>query len=180
MKKLILLFTLTFSFSSIANILIEPYFGMALNGSWEDGNSDGDYASAGSTYGARLGYQSMGLQLGVDWRNFSADLEVDGQDDSEYSHNPMYAFIGYEFPVLFRIYAQMAISGEGEVKDGNTYTGMDSTIIGLSYSGLPFIAINFEMVNYAWDEFETQGGATGDSELEASHYLLSLSLPISL
>ena len=81
---------------------------------------------------------------------------------------------------MFRVYAEMAISGEGEVEDGNTYKGMSSTIIGLSYTGLPFVALNFEMVNYSFDEFETEGGVEGDSEFEGSHYLLSLSLPLNL
>lgn len=183
MKKLILLLSLVFiSFQVNAGILIEPYFGTAINSSVDDTNDEGEYASA-TAYGARLGYQNLGLQLGIDWRNFTAEIDMDSQnDDIEYTHNPIYAFIGYEFPVMFRIYAGFAISGEGSGELGNNeadYTEMSSNYIGLSYTGLPFIALNFEMVNWGWDT-EDFGNNENDSDFEGSHYLLSVSLPLNL
>jgi hypothetical protein len=182
MKKLLLLFILTFSFSSYASILIEPYFGTAMNSEIEIGNNDAEEYSSGSSTGARLGYQSMGLQLGIDYRMHSNESEVNNID-TEHSHNAIYGFVGYEFPVMFRVFAGMAVSGSGEATLGSSdydLSDLSSTTLGISYKGLPFIAINFEMVNYSFDTVENSSGDEVDIDYSGSHYLLSLSLPINL
>lgn len=186
MKKLILLLSLVLiSFQANAGILIEPYYGMINSGSVEgDGDFEEDYT--GTEMGARLGWTSLGLQLGVDYRIHSIEFEtrISGFDvDFDVEHTGMYAFIGYQFPVMFRLYGAYAISGNGgytaTVNGAETevdYEGFNSTILGASYTGLPFVAINFEVVNFEWDEDED-----GNEESnEWSHYLLSVSIPISL
>lgn len=181
MKNIILLLTLgLLSFHANAGLLIEPFYGVALNGSIETENDDADYDS-GSTYGARLGWTMMGLQLGVDYRNHLNEFEVNDVD-IETASTITYAFIGYEFPVMFRIYAGMGVSSEGTFDNGTNEFDLSeasSTVVGLSYKGLPFIAINFEMVNYDWDTIELDGNDVND-EYSGSHYLVSLSIPINL
>lgn len=181
MKKLVLLMSLVFiSFQANAGILIEPFYGLALSGTVEDQNDDADYDS-GSTYGARLGWTTLGLQLGIDYRNHSNEFELNNTD-YEYGHTLTYAFIGYEFPVMFRLYAGMAVAGEGTLDSSSELDLSDasSTVIGLSYKGLPFIAINFEVVNYEWDTIELNGNELNNAEVSGNHYLVSLSFPLSL
>jgi len=184
MKNFLLLTVLIFTTSQAqASFLIEPFYGMALNGEVEDTNYDESYDS-GSTLGARFGYQNMGLQLGVDYRIHSNEFEAANGTDVEYSHTGIYGFIGYEFPVLFRIYAGFLLSGEGSAEAGSVdvdYTDMSSTYFGISYTGLPFLAINFESVSYehGTEEFSSSS-SDADSDFGGTHYLLSLSVPFNL
>lgn len=182
MKKLVLLLSLVFiSFQANAGILIEPFYGMAFSGSVETANDDADYDS-GSTYGARLGWTSLGLQLGIDYRNHSNTAEF-SNTDYDLSQQITYAFIGYSFPVMFRLYAGMGVSSGGTLEAGSTELDLSdasSTLVGLSYTGLPFIALNFEMVNYDWDTIEQDGNELSNAEYKGSHYLVSVSLPLNL
>lgn len=193
MKK-ILLALITLSFHAHADLLIEPFVGVHLVGSVENGDSfDSTDTDSATTVGAKVGYASLvGFQAGVDYRimNHSFDPDESGYGDFEYTHNLMYAFIGYQFPVLFRIYVGVRVMGEGEALGNLSGSelklesdGMTSTLFGFSYTGLPLLAINLEVVSYAWtDQERTYGGVTttGSSDFEGSHYLLSLSLPLTL
>jgi hypothetical protein len=174
MKKLLLALTLiTFTQASFASLLIEPFFGMAVNGELENGSYDDTYS--GNTMGARLGWQNLGLQLGVDYRISTFDAD---DIDDDLKKTDISAFVGYEFPIMFRVYGAMQIAGGGEI--GSTdYSEGSQTILGFGYTALPFVALNFEMVNWSYDKYDN-GLTDGDTDLEGSHYLLSISVPFNL
>jgi hypothetical protein len=175
MKKLILAITLmSFTQVAFASFLIEPFYGMSFSGEVENG-SNFEESYSGSSLGARLGWQSMGLQLGIDYRMTTLDIDEVSEDLEK---TDISAFIGYEFPILVRAYAAVQISGDGSIDDTD-YLGGKQTIIGFGYTGLPFIAINFEMVSWSYDEYDAPSG-DGDTDLEGSHSLLSISFPFTI
>lgn len=174
MKKLLLALTLvTFTQASFASILIEPFFGMVTSGDLEFEGTDDTYG--GNTMGARLGWQRMGLQLGVDYRKST----ITGEDaDDDLIKTDISAFVGYEFPMLFRVYGAMQVAGSATL-DTTDFLKGSQTILGVGYTGLPFVALNFEMVNWSYDEFDNSSG-DGDVDISGTHYVVSLSVPFNL
>lgn len=177
-KNLLILLFFAFIANAKAGILIEPYAGAAINGSWENGSvSEGDLS--GTTFGARLGFQQLGLFGGLDFRTQSFTIEYDsGASDDDYSSTLYAAVIGYDFPILLRVWGEYIVGGEGEIENTDL-TGPSGTILGVGYTGLPFVSLNFEMANLEYDEFEA-GVLSGDSDFKESHYLLSISLPLNI
>ena len=161
-KNLLILLFFALIANARAGLLIEPYAGAALSGSWENGAADGDYS--GSTIGARLGFQQLGLFGGLDFRKSSITLEEDGQSDEDLDATT---------------YAAVYIFGGEAELDSIDYKEPSGTILGIGYTGLPFLSVNFEMVNWKYDEYDA-GVNSGDTDLEGSHYLLSISLPLNL
>src|SRR5690606_12288700 len=100
----------------------------------------------GGAYGGRLGYQNLGFQLAIDYLNSTIDM---GDDDikSDLKTSEWAAFVGFEFPILFRVYAGYIFSANGETEDANGELDLNKgsgTKVGVGFTGLPFIDINFE------------------------------------
>ncbi|MEX0799490.1 MAG: hypothetical protein WD025_08590 [Bacteriovoracaceae bacterium] len=174
-KNLLILLFFAFVVNARAGILIEPYVGMVMNGEIDNGTDVEDYS--GQSYGARLAWQQMGLFAGLDYRLSSKEFSF-GSSDYEVSENLYAAVIGYEFPIMLRVWGEFILGGEGEVsKDTDfTYEKPSGTILGLGYTGLPFVSLNFEMANYKYSEAD---GESLNDDAKFSHYLLSVSLPFS-
>ncbi|MBC77929.1 MAG: hypothetical protein CME64_18125 [Halobacteriovoraceae bacterium] len=175
-KNLLILLFFAMIANSKAGLLIEPYAGAALSGSWENGAADGDYS--GSTIGARLGFQQLGLFGGLDFRKSSFTVEEDGQSDEDLDATTYAAVLGYDFPILVRVWGEYIFGGEAEL-DSLDYKEPSGTVLGIGYTGLPFLSVNFEMVSWKYDEYDA-GVISGDTDLEGNHYLLSISLPLNL
>ena len=170
MKKFILAIVAMGVFSSAqASFLIEPYVGMHFNSEVEQGSADDDFSGAG--LGARFGWQNLGLQLGANYKKASFDFDDSG--DADYSHFGLFA--GYEFPILVRVWAEYILSSELDFDNGGKWDEASGTTIGFGYTGLPFVAINFETTQVSYDEIS---GFNGD--LDLTSYMLSISLPITL
>ncbi|MBT4790372.1 MAG: hypothetical protein HON90_02275, partial [Halobacteriovoraceae bacterium] len=79
MKKSFLLLLAMISLSyyagnAHAGFLLEPYAGMQFNSTYDvDGGGDGNIT--GTAVGARVGFQNLGLMLGIDGRRSSWTLE---------------------------------------------------------------------------------------------------------
>lgn len=175
MKKSILIL-LFFSFilsGARASLLIDPYFGMVFNGKADSSGAESDYS--GTSYGARIGYQNLGLFLGLDYR--MAAYKMDGDFDFDLDSTTYAAFIGYEFPVMIRVWGEYVIGGEGSA-DNVDYSGASGTILGVGYTGLPLVSLNLEMANWKYDTYKA-GSIEGDTDLGGSHILLSVSLPLT-
>ena len=176
MKKnfLVLLF-FTFVMQAKASILIEPYVGYALNGNVESGSTDEDYS--GTTIGGRLGWQQLGLFAGVDYRLSNYDVDGDELKESQYG-----VMVGYDFPILVRVWGEYILGGEGDLDYGSgssTLNNPSGTILGVGFTGLPFVSLNLEMANYTYEDLDN-GGANYDEETDQQHILLSVSLPLNL
>lgn len=185
-----LLFISLISFSGAnAAILIEPVIGYTAGARMEikdfefaGTTVEGDSASGGSgfSYGGRLGYQNLGFQVGLDYLNTSLNIDdmKDGLAINEYA-----AFVGFEFPVLFRVYGGYIFSanGEGKTDDGDKFTMTDGSGFkaGLGFTLLPFLDINFEYRRATFGEWKS-GSNKIDGDIDTSAYMIGLSLPFTI
>ena len=83
-----------------AGFMVEPYLGYETGTSGQ-GSSEDDYT--GTAFGARLGYSMVGFMFGADYMAGSGT--VDDTPSLDVKSTNLGAFIGYEFPVMFRVYA---------------------------------------------------------------------------
>jgi len=92
-------------------------------------------------------------------------------------------FIGYEFPVLFRVYAGYIFSGTGTTKadDGTKIEFNEGTgsKVGVGFTGLPFVDINLEYRQMKYPEM-TLGSTDTDTDTTYSTIMLGLSLPFTI
>lgn len=156
---------------SQASLLVEPLIGYNLATKIGDENG-----GSGRAFGGRLGYQNLGLQLGVDYLN--STVEVD--DVKDFNTNDFAAFVGYKFPVLLRVYAGYIFSSSGEFTLAGSKRKVEEGSgqkFGVSFTGLPFVNINFEYRTLSYDKVNnaTVTGNSGDYQ----SYLVSLSLPLN-
>lgn len=185
---LVFAFVLGASFNAKAALLIEPVIGYNLGTKLDLKFDDPVIAAAsddnlsggrGGAYGGRLGYQQLGFQLGLDYLNST----ISGGDfDEDLKMTEWAGFIGYEFPILFRVYAGYIFSGNGKSKSGAdniTLKKESGTKLGVGFTGLPFIDINLEYRRATWTELSS-GGTDYDGKFSYSTIMLGLSVPFTI
>ncbi|MBL7664620.1 MAG: hypothetical protein JNM93_05760 [Bacteriovoracaceae bacterium] len=171
MKNFLLALAMVVSLTSVsqAALLFEPMINVNMAGEIDGGD---DLKAGTFGMGARLGYQMMGLQLGVDYQQNAlttdASPEVDG-DSTEIA-----AFIGYDFPVLLRVFAGYAVGGKLATDGSADFEGISGMKFGIGLKLFPLISINLEQKNYNYDE---QGGSAIDQDISMT--TLSISLPLT-
>jgi hypothetical protein len=165
MKKFILFISLLGIFvlpKASAGLLVEPLIGYNFNYKIDDDKGHG------RAFGGRLGYQNLGLQLGLDYLNSNVDIDGDDLETNEFA-----AFVGYQFPILLRVYAGYIFSADGELGSLEAKEG-SGTKLGVGFTCLPFVAINFE---YRSGKFEKINSTSIDTDF--SSFLISLSVPLN-
>lgn len=167
-----------------AGVLIEPVVGYNMGDFKTDsaGSSTEDFS--GASYGGRLGYQNLGFQLGIDY--LKSNLSVDDKDYSNLETSEWAGFVGFEFPVLLRVYAGYIFSATGETKidtgptkekvDLKDGTGMK---LGVGFTVLPFLDINLEYRKGKFGEYK-MGGVKSDDDTDYDTYMVGVSLPFVL
>jgi hypothetical protein len=179
MKKcLAVLFTL-FLAHAHAGVLIEPVVGYNF-AKFEFPESD-SFSASGPSFGGRIGYQQLGFQLGVDYLN--STLSHDEDDFDDFSMGEWTGFVGFEFPILLRVYAGYILSAtaSSENDDGDKVeltkgSGMKA---GLGFTMLPFVDINVEYRKGTFDELEI-AGVEVDGGTDYQSIMVGLSLPLNL
>lgn len=195
MKKIIhvglLSFLLIFSsLSAQAALLIEPVVGFS-SGKAEltitDNSPGGDVVSGdesikGLSYGGRLGFQNLGFQVGLDY--LASAMKFDGE---KWDTSELGGFVGFEFPVLFRVYAGYIFSGSAKVAlDDDTATLKSGTgpKFGIGMTLLPFLDVNLEYrsVKYDTADISSLYGAGTDISLDGKYnaIMLGVSFPLTL
>src|SRR5690554_3257213 len=129
MKKLIALFIL--ALPAYGSFLIEPYVGLNFEGGWQGDAANSKTKFNGQMYGARIGTQNAGLMLGLDARKGEWSVRSPVNLDLNYDH--FGAFVGYNFPILLRVFAQYVFTGEAKDQSGNTYQGASGFVFGAGY-----------------------------------------------
>jgi len=177
LKTLTLLIVLS-GFVSTANagLLIEPYLGYHT-GEVNDGSTKDDFS--GMTYGARVGYQhALGLMFGVDY--MTGSWEQDSNPKADLTPAILGVFVGYDFPVLLRVYGVYSLSNEVKHKDtsgSSTMKGDGAIKLGVGFTGLPLVSINLEYLQASYDK---SGSTTLTPAIKASGYGLTVSIPFDL
>lgn len=167
MRFIILSMLLVLPMQALATIHLEPYLGFGnSNYSIEiDGDDDSD-DSTFKAMGAKLGYGMLGFDAGIDY-------EID--TDAAFTRSSLSAYAAFEFPILFRIWAEYVLSSNTDLDDVDTNLGLVSgSSLGVGFTGLPLIHLNLEIENTIYDG-EDNGQ---DYEVKWVSYLLSVSFPL--
>lgn len=184
--KIAQLFILILAFLVIkpasAGLLVEPVLG--YNFGKVEGD-DLDDSANGPAFGGRIGYQNLGFQLGLDYLRSS--LDIDNKIFKENASISEFAgFVGFEFPILLRVYAGYIFSATGEVeadlgmgKKDLEFKDGSGTKFGVGFTGLPFVDINFEYRKGTFGEWK-YGSTKGDGDVDYSSFMVGVSLPFVL
>ena len=159
-----------------AGVLIEPYLGYN-SGKWEQGSSNEKLS--GVNYGARLGYQhALGLNFGLDY--FTGKWQDKADVKADITPAILGAFVGFEFPVLLRVYAVYGFKNEAKFKDRSRsvkYEGGNSIKLGVGFTALPLLSINVEYMATTLDEVK---GNSLTNDMNLKTYGISVSAPFDL
>ena len=175
--------------SAQAGVLIEPMIGYQFGSADEavtGGSAEHSYSDA--FFGARLGYQQLGLMAGLDYRisSFVDERDYSGsKQKNDVKESKFGFFVGYNLPILLRAWVGYYFSVSQEDDDarggnlGDERNGSGPGI-GLGFTGLPFISINLEYHSFALDEYKnvSAGTTTNGSDYDVKEFLLSVSLPL--
>jgi hypothetical protein len=186
MKKIIqltLLVTLAFIFTteSKAALLIEPVVGYNIGTKFDFESVENYTGGRGTAFGGRLGYQNLGLQLGLDYLNSSINMD-DADINENVSLSEWGGFVGFEFPVLLRVYAGYIFSATGSSDTDLGKVDMiegSGTKLGVGFTGLPLIDINFEYRTGGFDNYELNG-VKQNKEAKYQSIMIGLSLPFTI
>lgn len=159
-----------FSIQAEAALLVEPVVGYNLIREVDIKGADKYETGSGWGYGGRLGFQRAGFQIGADYLKSEIDMGSSifrkNIQSNEYA-----AFVGYEFPLLLRVYGAYIFSADAETKLGavkRQFKDGTGGKLGVGFTILPFIDIN---ADYRRISFKNE-------DIEA--VMLSLSLPLEL
>ncbi len=173
MKKIsaILLILFAGAFAD-ANILIDPYLGYAISGTY--GNS----TVTGTEMGGRLGWSSLGFAVGLD-ATIAGSYTYTASNVS-ISATPFHygIFASFQFPILFRGYATYFLSTKETDSASNYYTGT-GTKIGVQFTGLPFVAIGLEVFSNSIAKYTSAAGTVSATGTE-NQTRLTISAPFDL
>lgn len=164
-----------------AGLLIEPVVGFSSLKFETDTASSSQEDATGLSMGGRLGYQNLGFQLGLDY--LQSSLSVDDNNYKDLNVSEFGGFVGFEFPVLLRVYAGYMFSVNGETKIGTQsveFSEGNGTKFGVGFTGLPFVDINFEYRKGTFGHYDAGVLGSGDIDTTYSAYMISLSLPFVL
>jgi hypothetical protein len=173
--------------------MLEPYVGYVLGGNENEvaGTSQHDVDYSSPMLGARLGYRALGLMAGFEYNMLSTSWEDQVAPiaaDVDYKHSNMGIYVGYNFPIMLRVWGTYYFSSKAEVDSGSSagdeYTG-NGKVIGVGFTGLPFLSINLEYRTFTYDEYEdisagTTSSLSGVSEVSGKEIAIGISIPFEL
>lgn len=194
MKNLVFLLLVLSTTSSYATLLIEPYLGHPLSTNATSTNLSGettdyDIESRNFIIGSRVALSMYGAFVGVDYKTFTIEGNEGDDLTTDVYQKGRTAFVaGYNFPILLRAWISIApesefeasVQSNGEVTD-LVYNNDEDITIGVGYSGLPFLSVNFELSKIHSNYFKIkEGEERQDIDYDWTIYSVSLSLPIDL
>jgi len=177
MKTLLAFTLLVFSSFSNASILIEPQLAYAFSHKLDQTITITNGAATGTTrvnssgtaleIGGRFGLEFFGLMAGASYHKGLSD-----------KGSNLGAFIGYEAPILLRAWA--AYHFDAEVNYDNTSTSGTSIELGVGYTALPLLSLNFIYRKYDMDELTSAGVTYGASDVTPTELSIGISLPLNI
>jgi len=169
-----------YSEKSRAGLLLEPYAGIHFNSKVGIKSTNDSESVSGSAVGGRLGFQNLGLMLGLDAKMGTYKISNQSTND-ELKYKEYGFFIGYDFPILLRVWGEYIFSGTGELNDSKgEYSKISGTKLGIGYKIIPFVSLNLEIGNTTYKDYEFDAGGKSTNQVDFNTYLLSLSIPITL
>lgn len=121
------------------------------------------------------------MQGGLDYLYSSIDMSS-GDFNKDLETRELGAFLGYKFPILFRIYGGYIFLADGISRINSTGFELNNgkgLKVGLGFTLLPFIDINLEYRRMTYDEAEL-GPLKISTDTDYEALMLGLSLPLNL
>jgi hypothetical protein len=167
--------------TSFASLLLEPHVGYNISGSGTNNGLEVDYS--GPQYGARVGYQNFGFMTGIDYTASSGevDMKLAGvKTTQDFSTNDFGVFVGYNFPILIRVWGTYYFNNTMELKSSNVEYSGNTKELGVGFTALPFLSVNvmYRMVTH--DEVKSSTGTASLSDYNYNEIVLGVSLPFNL
>ncbi len=177
-----------------AELLLEPVVGynLGLNGKIHEADLGGGVTvqedkfsgGGGPAFGGRVGFQKLGFQVGLDYLNSKINPD-DKAFKGALNINEWAAFVGFEFPILFRVYGGYIFSADGTGKTKGppdeklTMKNGSGLKAGIGFTLLPFLDINLEYRRGTFSEWKS-GSTKVDGDIDYSTYMIGLSLPFTI
>lgn len=184
----------TSSYAS-AGLLLEPHLGYTMAGS-----KSGSFSalaigskSSGVAYGARAGYQFLGVMGGLNYQHASLTIDTtipsvnSSTVTTSYGRNSLGLFVGFNAPILLRAWLGYNFSEKETASETNShfdngdYFKGTSTELGLGFTGFPFLSLNlvYKMYNYS-KAFTSSNGQTASGSMKPTEIQLQVSAPFNL
>lgn len=171
--------------------LIEPYLGYKAYTEADQtlSNNVTKWSAEGPAYGARLGYSYFGLMTGLDYsvgefelkRQTTILLSTQSTKD-KYKSQTFGFFLGYELPLLLRVWGSYFLSSSYEDQDGSNQMDRfrgSGYGAGFGWTSLPWISLNLEIRRFEFDTFRKQ--KLPQAEIPSpTEILFSVSIPLKL
>jgi hypothetical protein len=175
-----------------ADLYLEPYigYGMGTAEIQQSAGKDSHYLTS-TVIGGRVGLGLPIVFLGVDYSlgTGTSTVKDNGTGSAaggDATSTQLFAVVGAHIPLL-RAYAGYGLINDLKLKNSNGESTLKGSAIklGVGYSGLPFVAINFEMITSTFNkisssagEFDIQSGGLIE-KASATTYMVNVSLPLS-
>ena len=195
MKKLFIAFLFTFISNAHAGFLVEPYLNYNFgSGDYKWSAQSYDVSTSEPNYGAKLGYQFLGLMAGMDFNlgSYAWDETNNGTKTKfDLDTTRVGIFAGYELPILLRAWVGYYFSNSAEytksysdgTNKGDTFKG-SAIELGVGFTPLPLLSVNIGYRMNSYDEFEYASGSkvalNGDQETNINEIFFGVSLPFNL
>ena len=186
-QLIILIFAFLMIKPTYAGLLIEPVVGYSMTKFEIDNETSEEEKANGTSVGGRLGYQNFGFQLGLDY--LRSNLAVDNSDYKEdFVSNEFAGFVGFEFPILLRVYAGYIFAATGETEAdyglglGKTkveVSGGSGMKVGLGFTVLPFLDLNVEYRRGTYTKLKIED-TKSDVDTDFNAIMFGISLPLVL
>ncbi len=183
--KILLMVTaaLMISTNAFAGILLEPYVG------YETGTYKGDvggiaaFKISGTQFGAKVGYSVLGLGFGADVAKVSLKAKdtTTASQDLDLAGTDLGVFVQFQFPILFKVSATYFVSSKLTSDNNGSKIDFDGKgfKVGAGFTGLPFVAINLDLISEKYDDIKSSGVTIADAHLDRASVMLSISAPFN-
>ncbi len=172
-----------------AGLLLEPYLGYqggTLKTSITGGGSE-DFNFYGATLGGRVGLTLPLLFFGADYSLVAGGKVTGNGQNADASQSQLFLVGGIAIPLL-RAWLGYGLMNDLSAKfsGGEMKFKGDALKLGVGFTGLPFVAINFEYIMNDYKKLSTVGGegsiggSNYYSSVKMNSLLVSVSLPFDL
>lgn len=169
------------SITANASLLIEPHIGYNISGGGT--SSSVEYKYTNPELGLRFGGQYLGLMAGFDYTASTYTWTQTPGGDDKFDRGEFGVFVGYNLPILLRIWGAYYFTNTAKDKDatGKTATGAqfkgNTKELGVGFTALPFLSLN---VMYRNVVFTTKPAAVTGGDISNHEVVLGVSLPFTL
>lgn len=169
-----------------ASLLIEPHLGYNISGSGDNnltGASKIENEYSGAQYGLKVGYQNLGLMLGLDFNrsNFDQDFKTTaGTSTNSIERSEFGVFVGYNLPILLRAWGAYYFSNTSKNTSNSSELTGNTKELGVGFTGLPFLSLNLMYRMISLDELKAASGAKSSVDISNHEIVLGVSVPLTL